>query len=221
MPQISPWRKCSTNLQNWWANKMRSSMWIRFIGKNIHGNICHWLVTKLLTIFNTQKSTSLLRFCVCLGRVHQHPQSNEAWKKRTGWIITSQSYRDYDGISGVPTEFEWNIFPGFTMLQLCGKVHRSTEQIRRNTRNFHMNSYYVNVQRHFLWQERQSRRMFGNCKSLLHSCREVWYRTGHLLVQVPRRSGLLWKRIVHKELEIISRKRCCWNSLRAAVQFSV
>ena len=22
-------------------NKMRSSMWIRFIGKNIHGNICH------------------------------------------------------------------------------------------------------------------------------------------------------------------------------------
>ena len=49
--------------------------------------------------------------------------------------------------------------------------------------------------------------MFGNCKSLLHSCREVWYRTGHLLVQVSRRSGLLWKRIVHKELEIISRKK--------------
>ena len=29
---------------------------------------------------------------------------------------------DYDGIKGEPTEFEWNIFPGFTMLQLCGKV---------------------------------------------------------------------------------------------------
>ena len=26
---------------NWWANEMRSSMWIKFIGKNIHGNICH------------------------------------------------------------------------------------------------------------------------------------------------------------------------------------
>ena len=59
---------------------------------------------------------------LCLGRVHQHPQSNEAWKDRIGWIITDESYRDYDGINGEPTEFEWNIFPGFTTLQLCGKV---------------------------------------------------------------------------------------------------
>ena len=48
--------------------------------------------------------------------------SNEAWKERMGWIITDKNYRDYDGINGEPTEFEWNIFPGFTTLQLCGKV---------------------------------------------------------------------------------------------------
>ena len=60
---------------------------------------------------------------LCLGRVHQHPKSNEASKDRIGWIITDESYRDYDGISGMPTEFEWNIFPGFTTLQLCGKIN--------------------------------------------------------------------------------------------------
>ena len=59
---------------------------------------------------------------LCLGRVHQHPETNEAWKKRIGWIITDRSYRDYDGINGEPTEFEWHIFPGFTTLELCGKV---------------------------------------------------------------------------------------------------
>ena len=59
---------------------------------------------------------------LCLGRFHQHPESNEAWKKRIEWIITDKSYRDCDGINGEPTEFEWNIFPGFTALQLCGKV---------------------------------------------------------------------------------------------------
>ena len=59
---------------------------------------------------------------LCLGKVHQHPESNEAWKKRIEWIVTEKSYRDYDGINGEPTEFEWNIFPGFTTLQLCGKV---------------------------------------------------------------------------------------------------
>ena len=34
-----------------------------------------------------------------------------------------RSYRDYDGINGESTEFEWNIFPGFTTLQLCDKIN--------------------------------------------------------------------------------------------------
>ena len=59
---------------------------------------------------------------LCFGKIHQHPESNEAWKQRTEGIITEKSYRDYDGINGEPTKFEWNIFPGFTTLQLCGNV---------------------------------------------------------------------------------------------------
>ena len=43
----------------------------------------------------------------------------------------------------------------------------------------------------------------------------------HLLVQVPKRNGILWKRIAHKEFGITSRKRCCWSSQKADVQFSV
>ena len=45
---------------------------------------------------------------LCPGRIHQNPESNEAWKKRIEWITSSQSYRDFDGIDGEPTEFEWN-----------------------------------------------------------------------------------------------------------------
>ena len=40
---------------------------------------------------------------------------------------------------------------------------------------------------------------------------------GHLLVQVPQRSGLLWKRIVHKKSATISRRRCCLNLPKAHV----
>ena len=57
-----------------------------------------------------------------LGKIHQHPSANESWKDRIEWITTSQSYREYDGISGEPTEFEWNVFPGFDTLQLLDKV---------------------------------------------------------------------------------------------------
>ena len=76
------------------------------------------------TVINLQRAKVYVfsESVLCLGRVHQHPKSNEAWKDRIGWITTDESYRDYDGINGEPTEFEWNILPGFTTLQLCGKV---------------------------------------------------------------------------------------------------
>ena len=37
--------------------------------------------------------------------------------------MAEKSCRDFEGIHGEPTELEWNIFPGFTTLQLCGKVN--------------------------------------------------------------------------------------------------
>ena len=77
------------------------------------------------TVINLQ-STKVYVFSdsvLCLGRILQHPDSNEAWKNRIAGVKAEKSYRDYDGINGEPTELEWNIFPGFTTLQLCGKIN--------------------------------------------------------------------------------------------------
>ena len=60
---------------------------------------------------------------LCLGKVLQHPESNEAWKNRVAGVRSKESYRDFDVINGESTEFEWNIFPGFTTLQLCDKIN--------------------------------------------------------------------------------------------------
>ena len=93
---------------------------------------------------------------LCLGKIHQHPNANEAWKNRIEWITTDQSYRNFDGISGEPTEFEWNIFPGFDTLQLHVKVADLLSRLGETPQNFHRkNSIYVDVQRHFLWNETQ------------------------------------------------------------------
>ena len=59
---------------------------------------------------------------LCLGKMHQNPQSNYAWEDRLMWFKSSSQYRALDTIDGVPMEFECNIFPGFTTLQLCNKV---------------------------------------------------------------------------------------------------
>ena len=60
---------------------------------------------------------------LCLGKVLQHPESNEDWKNRVAGVRSEKSCRDYDAINGESTEFEWNIFPGFTTLQLCDKIN--------------------------------------------------------------------------------------------------
>ena len=94
----------------------------------IHWGKYSWTRLSLIgdeTVINLQ-STKVYVFSdsvLCLGRVLQHPESNEAWKNRVAGIQSRKSYRDYDAINGEPTEFGWNIFPGFTTLQLCDKIN--------------------------------------------------------------------------------------------------
>ena len=46
---------------------------------------------------------------LCLGKVLQHPECNEAWKNRVAGVRAERSHRDYEDVSGESTEFEWNI----------------------------------------------------------------------------------------------------------------
>ena len=73
---------------------------------------------------------------LCLGKVLQHPESNEAWKNRVAGIRSVKSYRDYDAITGESTEFEWNIFSGFTTLQLCDKINDLLSNLGQTPENF-------------------------------------------------------------------------------------
>ena len=55
---------------------------------------------------------------LCLGKMNETPQSNTVWEDKLRWFKSSSQYRALDTIDGEPMEFEWNIFPGFTPLQL-------------------------------------------------------------------------------------------------------
>ena len=44
---------------------------------------------------------------LCLGKVLQHPECNEAWKNRVAGVRAERSYRDFEDVSGESTEFEW------------------------------------------------------------------------------------------------------------------
>ena len=55
---------------------------------------------------------------------------------KIGWIKSSQNYRTLDRIDGEPMEFEWNIFPRFTTLQICNKVQELLSRLSVTPENF-------------------------------------------------------------------------------------
>ena len=124
--------------------------------KTINWEIYSW---KYLSLRGDEQVISLQRTNVyvfsdsvlCLGKIHQNTQSNTAWEDRLAWFKSSQEYRDLDRIDGEPMEFDWNILPGFTTLQLCHKSPRVTVKIERNTTEIHWTDHlHVDVQRHLM-----------------------------------------------------------------------
>ena len=45
-------------------------------------------------------------FVLCLGKMHQNPQSNTVWEEKLTWFKSSSQYRTLDTIDGEPMEFE-------------------------------------------------------------------------------------------------------------------
>ena len=92
-------------------------------GKILHGNNYLWSMMKKSSVYCMQRFNVFLDSVLCLGKVNQNPTSNNVWEEKSSWFKDSPQYRTLDTIDGEPMEFEWNIFPGFTTLQLISKVH--------------------------------------------------------------------------------------------------
>ena len=73
---------------------------------------------------------------LCLGKIFENPQSNDAWEQRLEWLKSSSKYRNFDRIDGEPMEFEWNIFPGYNTLQLDDEVKSLLLELDETPENF-------------------------------------------------------------------------------------
>ena len=82
---------------------------------------------------------------LCLGKIHENPQSNIAWEDRLTWFKSSPEYKALDKIDGEPMEFEWNIFPGLTTLQALQKSPRVLVNTEQKTRRFHRTDHLHDI----------------------------------------------------------------------------
>ena len=88
---------------------------------------------------------------LCFGKMNENPQSNTVWERQLDWFKDSSQYRALYTIDGEPMEFEWNIFPRFTTLQLCNKVQEFLSKNEQTARRIHRTDHlHVDVQRHLM-----------------------------------------------------------------------
>ena len=99
---------------------------------------------KYLSLIGDEQVISLQRtkvyvfsdYVLCLGKIHENPQPKKAWEDRLTWFKSSSEYKALDNIDGEPMEFEWNIFPGFTALQLVREVQEFLSRLSVQPDNF-------------------------------------------------------------------------------------
>ena len=174
---------------------------------------------KQLSLIGDETVINLLRAKVyvfsdsvlCLGKVHQHPEPNEAWKKRIEWIITDKA-AETDGINGEPTEFEWNIFPGFPTLQLCGKVTDLLSRFGEAPETFTGRILFMSIFNDISCGTKDNEReCLANAKVVSIYAKKLG--VGQWSFIGPGSD----KKWCSMEFGIISRTRCCWNSQKADI----
>ena len=88
---------------------------------------------------------------LCFGKMNENPQSNIAWEDRLTWFKSSPENRTFDRIDREPMEFEWNIFPGFTTVQLCHKVQELLSKLSVTPEKFTGRIIFISMFNDISW----------------------------------------------------------------------
>ena len=68
----------------------------------------------------TDAKTCVFSDSVLCGKMGDHPITT--WKSKIKWNSENNHFKDMNRIDGMPTEFEWKIFPGIVTLGLLEKI---------------------------------------------------------------------------------------------------
>ena len=147
--------------------------------KTINWESSSW---KYLSLIGDEQVISLQRTKVygfsdsvsCLGKMNENPQSNMAWEDGLTWFKSSPEHRALDRIDGEPMEFEWNIFPGFTTLQLSHKVQELLLRLSVTPEKFTGRIIFMSMFNDISWRSRDSRK---ECETRFSRCKKIWSRT--------------------------------------------
>ena len=121
-------------------------------------------------------------------------------------VRAERSYRDYEDVSGESTEFEWNIFPGFTSLQLSDKISNLLSSLGQSPELSQGRILLMSMFNDISCDRYDNKdECLKNAEFVKTFAKYLELVNGLSLDHVLRKSGIL-PRIVHKEPGTILRK---------------
>ena len=106
--------------------------------------------------------------------------------------IREKATEIYDAINGESTEFEWNIFPGVTTLQLCDKISDLLRNLGQTPETFTGRILFMSMFNDISCDRQDNKdECLENAESVKVLARRFVLGNGHLLDQVLKRNGIL------------------------------
>ena len=121
---------------------------------------------KYLPLIGDEQVTSLQRtkHIVCRVLERRTRTLNQILHGKTDWRGSKvlQNTETLDLIDGEPMDFEWNIFPGFTALQLSHKAQEPLLRLNETPENFTGRIFFMSMFKDISWGSKDNEK---DCKS--------------------------------------------------------
>ena len=167
----------------YWNNQIRFLECLKSAGKTLHGNISLWSIMKKSSVSRMQRKVYVFSDSVlCLGQVNQNTTSNTVCEQQLDWFKESPQYRTLDTIDGEPMEFEWNIFPGFTTLQLLQEVQKFMNKMS-DPDQFQGRIIFMSMFNDIIWELMT---MIRNVLLMSHLCLCFFLKASSRTLVIPR-----------------------------------
>ena len=146
---------------------------------------------------------------LCLGKVLQHLECNETWKNRVAGVRAERNYSDFEDVKGESTEFEWNIFQGFTSLQLCDRISDLLSSLGQTPEKFTGRILFMSMFNDISFDGKDNKKQcFNNADFVKRLQKDLELVNILSLDEVLRKSGI-FPETARKENGTILRKVCC------------
>ena len=139
----SPRFLAKISFKDYWICGVKTINWENSSWKHLS------LVMSMSSVLSAEKS-SYSNTILC--------QSYMAWEDKLTWFNSSREYRALDRIDGEPIEFEWNIFQGFTTLQLRHKVQKLLLRLGETPENFIGRIIFMSMFNNISWGSKNNKK---------------------------------------------------------------